>query len=418
MVHIYGESSTGKTTAARVAGSVWGGSDDSLGFAHSWNATLNSHIANAVAHSGTLLALDELRMGETVTKAAYALASGQDRGRLDKAANQRKVAKFETFVISTGELTLDEADAHPNRRHQTFAGAEIRLPSIPADAGKGMGLFEDTHHYKSPARFADHLTRATQEHFGHAGPAFIEALIKHVKECEADEGLGFGTTLNVGINNFVASLDLGDKADDAVKRLARTFGLIAMAGRLASEFEVVPIPADEMEDGVRRSFLDWIKSRGGAKSKTNATALIALRDFISQNVGRFVNVKADAADSKPANIVGYVERSKIGAPVYYVLTHAWKEVMATAPRAKLAEELNKLGLLKSYGQLGPSIAKKIGTSSVRVYAIDGQITALRDDGQFDDGDGALEIVDGDDDANVIKLSAVAKQAKRLARNAS
>ena len=69
IVHLFGESSTGKSTALIAAGSVWGGADhDSLGFGHSWNATPNSLVTNAMAHSGTLLCLDELRTRRTPSR--------------------------------------------------------------------------------------------------------------------------------------------------------------------------------------------------------------------------------------------------------------------------------------------------------------------------------------------------------------
>ena len=65
VAQMLGDSSIGKSTALETAGSVWGGAqDDPLGFAHSWNATLNFHLSNAAAHSGTGLCLDEFHLAQ------------------------------------------------------------------------------------------------------------------------------------------------------------------------------------------------------------------------------------------------------------------------------------------------------------------------------------------------------------------
>nr|WP_224741953.1 DUF927 domain-containing protein [Bradyrhizobium sp. 2S1] len=58
-LHFEGASSTGKSTALHVAGSVWGGGDAN-GYVRSWRATANGLEGVALAHSDTLLCLDEL----------------------------------------------------------------------------------------------------------------------------------------------------------------------------------------------------------------------------------------------------------------------------------------------------------------------------------------------------------------------
>ncbi|WP_338829483.1 DUF927 domain-containing protein [Bradyrhizobium sp. 27S5] len=53
-LHFEGASSTGKSTALHVAGSVWGGGDAN-GYVRSWRATANGLEGVALAHSDTLL---------------------------------------------------------------------------------------------------------------------------------------------------------------------------------------------------------------------------------------------------------------------------------------------------------------------------------------------------------------------------
>lgn len=407
MVHLFGPSSIGKSTAGLVAGSVWGGSEESgLGYCESWNGTLNAHMAKANARSGTLYSLDEMRTGENVTKMAYALSSGQGRGRLDKSANLRSEEKFSVFSLSTGEVTFEEMERIGNQRAQTFDGAEMRLPSIPADAGTGLGIFEDVHGAEKrhkmvgngAAEFANNVQDAARENYGWAGPLFVERLLQHVSSMDKDRG--FPSRLSSSIDRFVTSLKLDAAADDAVKRLARTFGLIAVAGRLASDFEVVPIPAEEMVAGVRKCFNDWLASRGGARSKTAATALVALRDYISKNIGRFVLV-SEAAGSPVGTVSGYRQPG-----TFYVLPGAWKEVIATAPRAKLVDELDKLELLvrqkSSTGNTDQVVKKLKNGPAVRVYAVSDRILEVGDDGTLP-GYGANEATTEAD--NVVSINA-------------
>jgi putative DNA primase/helicase len=405
VAHIFGDSSMGKSTVLELAGSAWGGAEnDPLGFAHSWNATANFHISNAAAHSGTLLCLDEIHTAQDVVKTAYTLASGQGRGRLTKEAQQRSTDRYQTMVLSTGELTLDEMERQAaGAKRQTFAGAEIRLPSIPADAGKGLGIFDNIGKFtgkdRGAARFADALRTAARSNYGHAGPRFVECIIEEIKDVGEE---AFRRDVARFIRDFAGRVELEDDADDAVKRLLRTFGLIAASGQLACRWEILPLEEDDIADGIATCFKAWIVSRGGARSKTSSTALIELRDFLQQNIGRFVPVDAEEP-TKIISIAGYRETTKDGSSIFYILQPTWKhEIIAKAPRARLIEELDRLGLLKRQASTPEcaSIVKKIQGDALRVYAVRGEILELTDAGTID----GVHIAQPNDDRKIVPLS--------------
>jgi uncharacterized protein (DUF927 family) len=390
ILHFFADSSCGKTSTLLAAGSVWGGADgDPLGYGQSWNATSNFILAIAAAHTDTLLTLDELRTASApdVVKAAYTLAGGQGRGRLTKDAQRRGIDRFRTMVLSSGELTLDELERQAaGSKRQAFAGAEMRLPSIPADARKGLGIFEDIHKLRGKengaARFADALQSAARSNYGHAGPRFIEELVEEIKEVEEDE---VRKEIAAMVREFTESIDLDEGADDAVKRLLRTFGLIAAAGQFACRWKILPMSEDDVVWGVATCFNAWVKARGGARSKTAHTALIELRDFVQQNVGRFIATNADELP-KIANIAGYVE-TKGDNTTYYILPPVWKhEILTKAPRANLIEALDQLDLLKRKpGSSDDTVVKKIRMlgKPVRAYAVDGAILELTDQGTIE-----------------------------------
>ena len=392
VLHLYADSSVGKTSTLMASGSVWGGADgDALGFAQSWNATSNYILAIAAAHSDTVLILDELRTASApdVVKAAYTLAGGQGRGRLTKDAQRRGIERFRTITLSTGELTLDEIERQASGpKQQAFAGAEMRLPSIPADAGKGFGSFEDIHKFANKpngaAKFADALQSAARSNYGHAGPRFIEEMVEEITDIGEEE---FRKEIAAMVREFAESVELEEAADDAVKRLLRTFGLIAAAGQLACRWKILPLSEDDIGWGVATCFKAWIGARGGARSKTANTALIELRDFLQSNVGRFIPVNADELP-KIANVAGYVE-TRDGSTVYYILPPTWKHaIISKAPRAKLIEALDQLDLLiRKPGSTDDTLVKKIRIlgKSVRAYAVDGAILELTDQGTLEPG---------------------------------
>ena len=57
-----------------------------------------------------------------------------------------------------------------------YAGQEVRLVDVPADAGAGWGLFRGSYGAASSKAFADALHAATGRHYGHAGRAFVAEL--------------------------------------------------------------------------------------------------------------------------------------------------------------------------------------------------------------------------------------------------
>jgi putative DNA primase/helicase len=76
-IHLRGASSTGKSTALIVAGSVWGGGEPG-GYVRSWRATANGLEGVALAHCDALLCLDELSQvpAREAGEVAYMLGNG------------------------------------------------------------------------------------------------------------------------------------------------------------------------------------------------------------------------------------------------------------------------------------------------------------------------------------------------------
>jgi putative DNA primase/helicase len=118
---IYGKPETGKTTAAMVAGSVWGRHrQPDRGFLESWNTTANKVELTALAHNDGLLILDETKKAganhqkriEAVLDVTFRLAEQVEKKRLTGATKDRE---WRCYFLSTSNFSLDEMGAKGGR---------------------------------------------------------------------------------------------------------------------------------------------------------------------------------------------------------------------------------------------------------------------------------------------------------------
>ena len=104
-----GQSSSGKTTAAMLAGSIAGNVNkgDNTLFC-SWNAT-KIGVENIMSSNfGVPVIFDELSTStiSNLTNLLYSISEGQGRERADKNGNTREKFNSGTSIISTGEYSI------------------------------------------------------------------------------------------------------------------------------------------------------------------------------------------------------------------------------------------------------------------------------------------------------------------------
>ena len=166
-IHFRGSSSTGKTSLARAAASVWGPRN----FVRSWRATANGLEGAAVLATDTLLVLDELGVIDSreLHAAAYQLAIGHGKGRARRDGSMRMPSTWRVMVVSTGEVSI-ASKVEEDRNRRARAGQEVRILDIPADAGKGYGAFDRPRAGEDSASgLADEIVRSAETHFEVAG---------------------------------------------------------------------------------------------------------------------------------------------------------------------------------------------------------------------------------------------------------
>jgi putative DNA primase/helicase len=284
--HYVAGTSTGKSTALRVAGSVYGGGSV-LGFLQSWSGTANAMEAVSEAHNHAFLGLDELALidAKKAGQVAYAITSGAGKLRLNRDSELREAFAWLTVVFSSGEISLEEHMRSADQNVKMMGGQEIRLVPIPGDAGLGYGVFEQLHGSPTPAAFSEMLKRNTNEYYGTALIAWVTALAGGREELVKRAG-----TL---VTEFRAKYAAG--AGPQVGRASEAFGLVAAAGELASELGITGWPVGEANSGAAACFAAWRAARGTEGSSDEANMLSAVRHYFQQ----YGSSRFEALEPKP-----------------------------------------------------------------------------------------------------------------------
>ena len=371
--HFKGNSSTGKSTTLIVAGSVWGGGGVG-GYLRSWRSTSNGLEGVAAAHNDMLLCLDEMSQVSPIDASAiaYMLANGQGKIRATRNGGARKPAEWRLLFLSSGEVGLAEKINEDGRGRRAAAGQEVRIVDIAADAGAGMGLFEELHGASSADAFSRQIVRAALADYGHPARAFVQALVEHFDKVEP------------AVANYVDGFreeNIPAGADGQVRRVAARFGLVAAAGEMAREFGILPWPEHEATRAAERCFRDWLGQRGGSRPAEATNAIATVRRFIEQHgTSRFEAIGELAPhgqngpiDQRIVNRAGF-RRLAIGgggAVEYLFLPETWKsEVCHGLDPIAAAKTLGEAGFIEAdrAGKL-QSVQRLPGLGPTRCYVI-------------------------------------------------
>ena len=79
------------------------------------------------------------------------------------------------LFLSTGEKTLAQHIAEANK--ELKAGMEVRMLAVPADASKGLGMFDVLNGFEDAAALSDALKTRVAKYYGTPLTAFLSAQI-------------------------------------------------------------------------------------------------------------------------------------------------------------------------------------------------------------------------------------------------
>lgn len=323
-VHFRGNSSMGKTTALKIAASVWGRPT----YMQRWRTTDNALESTAVQHCDGLLILDEIGQvdGRVVGDCAYLLANEQEKGRATRGGLTRKRRTWRLLFLSSGEKSMADHMAEAGKR--AMAGQEVRMVDVPLDAGAGMGGIECVHGFEGAGALTEAITKAAAKHYGTAGRAWLEWVAEQFEALPA--------RLGDLLEKYRAAI-VPEAASEQVRRVGARFALIAAAGELAIEAGIAPWPAGHALASSRACFDAWLAARGHMDNGEEAAMLRRVRAFLEKNGDALFTWSHRAMDDHRQNTalrVGFKrlvdaggEALKIDAAVDYITKTGgeWRE---------------------------------------------------------------------------------------------
>jgi putative DNA primase/helicase len=226
-------------------------------------------------------------------------------------------------LLSTGESTLATQMAEGGKRPK--AGQDLRLLSVPAT--REHGVFDDLHGFPSGRALTDHLKTATSRHYGHAGPAFVEALLR--------DGRDFGAALAE-----VEALPQFKPEGGQESRAASRFALFGMAGELAAEWDILPWAGGKALEAAAECYRLWRDMRGKGAAE-DRQILQAVSDFVTRHEdGRFSRKGVDGPPVRD-RAGWWIEEE--GGRVFLLRPEALREATKGHDSRTVSETLDKAG---------------------------------------------------------------------------
>lgn len=283
LIHASGQSTTGKSTAAKLAASVFGSfhvtQKRTYTNYNSWNTTDNGIESILANNYGIPIILDELgkkkiRNGEMLDQIIYNVAEGMGKVRSNVEGKGLAIQRWRTVIFSTGEKTLFE------------------------NASKAEGLrmrVLDLRHlvYTESSEHSERITTGLENCCGVAGREFVKYLLL--------EDRSTITQMYEDIKN-----DIAEQLDSVPggMRLAKLPAIILLAVELLKKFGIFELNSE----GITELLVNNIKHNTGEEVSLEERAYDAIMEIISQNYNRFYKIvnRSMYVDEHDANTVGDV----------------------------------------------------------------------------------------------------------------
>jgi uncharacterized protein (DUF927 family) len=371
--HFTGLTSLGKTTMQIAAGSVYGGGGI-RGFVRTWHATANGLEAICQLHNDGCLMLDEIKQidPKIAENVVYMICNAMGKNRMTRQITARTSLSWRLLFLSSGELGLAEhvQTAGPKLAN-IKGGANIRLINIPADAGKGMGAFEQIHDASDAASFAKALASNSKRYYGTAIRAFLRQLVD-----DLDGALEFVRCVMEQLTS--GRSELTGAAPEVFRALVR-FALVAAAGELATKFGVTGWNEGDARWAANVCFQAWLKERGGSGSSDLDAGIRQVQGYLErhglsdfQPLKRHYSQRGDRYEQRIHRRAGFWTEDSNGAREFLVLPQFFRnELCAGFDYRELAGEMKKRGYLRSGRDKRHPYMRQVrtpdGPKQIRVY---------------------------------------------------
>ncbi|MEE3701211.1 DUF927 domain-containing protein [Mannheimia haemolytica] len=324
-VHLYGDSTTGKTTTALSAISLYG--DPEL-LKLSWFGTTLGILNEGQAHNDNLLPMDEIGQGvnpKYVYETSYALFNGVGKLQGAKDGGNRELLRWRTVVFSTGEKDIEtylKMNGQP-----VNAGQLVRLLNVPITRAKHY------HGFKDGKAHADHLNTASRSHYGVVGRLWIEWIIQHKEQA-----------IEIAKQQREKWLErLPADCSPQVQRVAGRFAVLETALQLASHLTQWSIESNS--EAMLHCFNEWVKEFG-MHSREERQIIDQVNGFLLSQMGRYIKTPINHDKPEPFNVAGFaIEQGE--ELLFYTFKQVYLNEIINGFNEKQANEiLFNAGMLK------------------------------------------------------------------------
>lgn len=260
-VHLFDNSTAGKTTTADIAASVWGYPDL---LRLTWYGTALGIANEAEAHNDSLLPMDEIGQGTSakdVATSAYTLFNGAGKLQGAKEGGNRELRRWRTVAISTGEKDVETFLAEEGIRAK--AGQLVRLLNIPMEKSTVHHEHRDGEHH------AKALKAAYTENYGATGREWVKWLASHQQE--AKDAVKAARERWDGL--------IPENYGDQVKRVADRFAILE-AALIAGQY-LTGWSEQASRDAVQHCFNAWV-GEFGTGSKEHQQIIAQCESFLNR----------------------------------------------------------------------------------------------------------------------------------------
>ncbi len=218
----------------------------------------------------------------------------------------------------------------------------------------------------SSKALADHLRVATRQFYGSAARAFLARLCQMKEE-------GY---LALEMRKVAwARPHLPRGADSQVGRVVDRFALVALAGELATEWNILPWRKGNASWAAETCLNAWLVQRGGIGAGEHERGTAAVLGFIERHgTSRFADW--EVLGERVVNCAGFRRRDGLDRTDYLFHAEGWKDACEGFNPKEVARGCSEAGLLDSVVESGrlrfQKNVKVPGRGTERFYIITGR----------------------------------------------
>ncbi|EOU1122165.1 DUF927 domain-containing protein [Clostridium perfringens] len=271
IIHLPGNSSTGKSTCLKLAISLFAKPDaKKQSLYNTYNATNNALLNKLGGIKGVPFALDEISMSSSnnFTKFIYAMANGTDKDRLNRFSELKEKETWLTTILSNGEKSLVD---NSNKN----AGIHVRV------------IEAANFSWTKDAENSEKINQTILKNYGHIGFEFAEYIMQIDKD-DIEE------RVKKVKDEIYQKIDEKIVVDSMTKRRCNNYAVLLTTAYYYQEMMGIKLDID----GIINMLIE-IEQSSISKRNFSQSAI----DYIKQYISKFKR-KFETSDNVPMDTLG------------------------------------------------------------------------------------------------------------------